>query len=175
MVVVVRGAEFELTAEERGQLVVWARESSRLGQRARIVLACADPEAVYARVAREVGVSVMTVNNVRGRFTCERLDGLLERSRSGRPKAELVLAGAERDQLQRWARRPSSAQSLALRSKIVLACADGGSNVEVAPGCGYERGRLPSGGAVSSSDASMGSLTSPDRAGTPRSCSTSRR
>jgi transposase-like protein len=122
----------ELTAEERGQLVVWARESSRLGQRARIVLACADAGTVYARVAREVGVSVMTVHNVRGRFTADRLDGLVERSRSGRPKAELVLSDAERDQLQRWARRPSSAQSLALRSKIVLSCADGGSNVEVA-------------------------------------------
>jgi hypothetical protein len=43
-----------------------------------------------------------------------------------------VLSDVERDQLQRWARRPSSAQSLALRSKIVLSCADGGSNVEVA-------------------------------------------
>ena len=76
------------------------------------MLACADPETVYARVAREVGVSVMTVNNVRGRFAAERLDGLLERSRSGRPKATLVLSDAERDQLQRWARRPSSAQSI---------------------------------------------------------------
>jgi transposase len=142
MVVVVRGAEFELTAGERGQLVVWARESSRLGQRARIVLACADPGTVYARVAREVGVSVMTVHNVRGRFAAERLDGLLERSRSGRPKAQLVLSDVERDQLQRWARRPSSAQSLALRSKIVLACADGGSNVEVAAGLRVREGTV---------------------------------
>ena len=61
---------------------------------------------VYARVAREVGVSVMTVNTVRRRFAAERLDGLVERYRSGRPKAELVLAAAEREQLQRWARRP---------------------------------------------------------------------
>jgi transposase-like protein len=32
----------------------------------------------------------------------------------------------------RWARRPSSAQSLALRSKIVLSCAEGRTNEMVA-------------------------------------------
>src|SRR5829696_6109394 len=52
--------------------------------------------------------------------------------RSGRPKAPLVLTGDEREQLTRWARRASSAQSLALRSKVVLACAEGGSNTAVA-------------------------------------------
>jgi len=53
-------------------------------------------------------------------------------SRSGRPKAPLSLSVDEREQLTRWARRASSAQSLALRSKIVLACAAGGSNTAVA-------------------------------------------
>ena len=38
----------------------------------------------------------------------------------------------ERGQLARWARRPTSAQALALRSRIVLACADGLSNKEAA-------------------------------------------
>ena len=52
--------------------------------------------------------------------------------RSGRPKAVLVLTDAERDQLDRWARRRSSAQALALRSRIVLACADGLDNKQVA-------------------------------------------
>jgi len=52
--------------------------------------------------------------------------------RSGRPKTPLTLTNDERDQLTRWARRASSAQSLALRSKVVLACADGGSNTAVA-------------------------------------------
>src|ERR1019366_9320813 len=36
------------------------------------------------------------------------------------------------DTLARWARRPSSAQSLALRSKIVLGCAEGKTNQAVA-------------------------------------------
>ncbi len=50
----------------------------------------------------------------------------------GRPKAELVLADDERDTLERWARRPKSAQSLALRCRIVLECAKGHTNREVA-------------------------------------------
>jgi transposase len=53
-------------------------------------------------------------------------------ARSGRPKAELVLSDVEREALVRWARRRSSAQALALRSRIVLACAGGADNKAVA-------------------------------------------
>src|SRR3954468_7824612 len=53
-------------------------------------------------------------------------------ARTGRPKAELVLSEAEREQLVAWARRPKSAQALAQRSRIVLACAEGQPNVAVA-------------------------------------------
>ena len=74
----------------------------------------------------------MTVHNVRRRFAETRLAGLADRPRSGRPKAGLSLSEEERDKLQRWARRAKSTQALALRSKIVLACADGASNTEVA-------------------------------------------
>jgi transposase len=42
------------------------------------------------------------------------------------------LTAEERDQLTRWARRAKSSQALALRSKIVLACAEGRDNKEVA-------------------------------------------
>jgi transposase len=38
----------------------------------------------------------------------------------------------ERATLERWSRRAKSSQSLALRCRIVLACADGPSNVDVA-------------------------------------------
>ena len=51
---------------------------------------------------------------------------------AGRPKAPLTLTDDERAVLERWARRPKSAQALALRSKIVLACADGTANKQVA-------------------------------------------
>src|SRR5215467_6506354 len=59
--------------------------------------------------------------------------------KTGRPKAELVLAVAERETLTRWSRRAKSAQALALRCRIVLACADGLSNVEVAQRLGVTR------------------------------------
>ena len=52
--------------------------------------------------------------------------------RSGRPKAVLVLSDEEREQLSRWSRRAKSSQALALRSRIVLACADGADNKTVA-------------------------------------------
>ena len=50
----------------------------------------------------------------------------------GRPKAKLVLNDAEREQLESWARRGKTAQALALRSRIVLACASGIENQDVA-------------------------------------------
>jgi transposase len=53
-------------------------------------------------------------------------------ARTGRPKAPLELSDEEREQLERWARRRTSAQALAQRSRIVLACAAGTSNREVA-------------------------------------------
>ena len=54
-------------------------------------------------------------------------------ARTGRPKAELVLTADERDQLMRWSRRAKSSQALALRARIVLACAEPGvTNKQVA-------------------------------------------
>ena len=57
----------------------------------------------------------------------------------GTPLAELVVSDDEREILERWARRPSTAQALALRCRIVLACAEGLSNVEVADRVGVNR------------------------------------
>lgn len=57
--------------------------------------------------------------------------------RTGRPKAELMLADNEREQLVRWSRRAKTPQSLALRSRIVLACAEPGmTNKQVAADLG---------------------------------------
>ncbi len=50
----------------------------------------------------------------------------------GRPKADLVLTGEEREGLTRWAGQRKSAQALALRSRIVLGCAEGLSNKQLA-------------------------------------------
>lgn len=50
----------------------------------------------------------------------------------GRPLPPLNLSDLERQKLRTWANRPTSAQRLALRSRIVLACAEGLSNLQVA-------------------------------------------
>lgn len=50
----------------------------------------------------------------------------------GRPVVELTLSDDERETLQRWARRSKSSQALAQRCRIVLGCAAGNSNKEVA-------------------------------------------
>ena len=52
--------------------------------------------------------------------------------RTGRPKTALTLTEDERDQLVRWSRRAKSSQALALRSRIVLGCANGSDNKAVA-------------------------------------------
>ena len=44
----------------------------------------------------------------------------------------ITLTGDERAKLTDWARRPTSAQRLALRAKIVLAAADGHANAAIA-------------------------------------------
>jgi len=127
--------EFVLTEDERGQLLRWSHGggSARLAVRARIVLACAEPGVVvYEHVAADLGVTTMTVGKWRKRFAQARCAGLIDGSRPGRPKAELELTEAEREQLTRWSRRASTSQALATRAKIVLACADGLSNLEVA-------------------------------------------
>jgi transposase len=53
-------------------------------------------------------------------------------ARTGRPKAELCLTDEEREVLTRWVKRPKTSQHLALRARIVLACAEGATNVAVA-------------------------------------------
>jgi transposase len=52
--------------------------------------------------------------------------------RTGRPKTRLQVSETEREKLETMARRPKSAQAMALRARIVLRCARGESNTEVA-------------------------------------------
>jgi transposase len=51
----------------------------------------------------------------------------------------LELSDEERETLERWARRPKSAQALALRCRIVLACATGATNKAVAADLGVNQ------------------------------------
>jgi transposase len=59
--------------------------------------------------------------------------------RRGPKLPDLQLTSDERATLQRWARRRSSSQALAERCRIVLACAEGASNTEVAQRLGLAR------------------------------------
>src|SRR5215470_12531452 len=126
-------APLALSDDDRAELGRWSQgRLPWLAERARIVLACAEPGSGVARVAAELGSTRMTVRKWRRRFAEDGLAGLADHDRPGRPVADLVLTGAERDQLTRWARRASTAQALALRAKFVLACADGAANKQAA-------------------------------------------
>src|SRR5258708_34078631 len=52
--------------------------------------------------------------------------------RKGRPIPVLTVTLEEREALARWARRPKTAQALAQRAQIILNCASGKTNTEVA-------------------------------------------
>jgi len=127
-----RAVEIALSAEERAELTRWTEgASSRLAERARIILSCADGVS-NTQVAADFGVTTTTVSKWRTRFADRRTAGLADEPRPGRRKPDLVLTEAERAQLTRWARRAKTAQYLALRARIVLRCADGGTNKQVA-------------------------------------------
>ena len=53
-------------------------------------------------------------------------------ARRGRPAAPVDLDDAERETLERWARRPKSSQALGLRCRIVLGAAAGRANNDIA-------------------------------------------
>jgi len=127
-----------LSDDERAELV---RRSGlpgrRQADRARIILACADGMS-NAGAAQALGVAVKSVSKWRRQFAGQRLAGLEDAAPIGRPKAELVLTEAERAQLIGWTRRAKTAQYVALRAKIVLACADGRMNKQVAADLGVD-------------------------------------
>ncbi len=127
-----------LSDDERAELVRrTGLPGCRRADRARIVLACADGMS-NAGAAQALGVAVKSVSKWRRLFAAQRLAGLEDAAPIGRPKAELVLAEAERAQLARWTRRAKTAQFLAMRAKIVLACAEGGTNKQVAADLGVD-------------------------------------
>jgi len=127
-----------LSEDERAELVRRAEGPGRWrADRARIILACAGGMS-NAAAAQALGVAVKSVSKWRRQFAGQRLAGLEDAAPVGRRKAELVLDEAERAQLVRWSRRAKTAQYLALRAKIVLRCAEGGTNREAAADLGVD-------------------------------------
>lgn len=57
----------------------------------------------------------------------------------GRPIPPLILTGEEREALERWTRRPTTAQALAKRARIVLVSASGKSNTVVSAELGLTK------------------------------------
>jgi transposase len=126
-----------LSDDERAELVRRAGLPGRRADRARIILACAEGMS-NAGAAQTLQVAVKSVSKWRRKFAEEGLAGLEDAAEIGRPKADLVLTDAERSQLARWARRAKTAQFLAMRAKIVLACAEGVTNKQVAADLGVD-------------------------------------
>jgi transposase len=81
-------AVVELTEDERAQLVVWSRRAksaNAVATRSRIVLAAAEGLGNTA-IAAKLDLDVSTARKWRTRFLRDRLDGLLDEPRPGRPR-----------------------------------------------------------------------------------------
>jgi transposase len=121
-----------LTNKQRAELrLLREDDNSRLRARAAIILACADGLS-NNEVARRQNTSPSTVARWRRAFCADGVTGLRDAPRSGRPSVALELSGDEREALLRYQRRATVSQSLAARARIVMLCAQGHTDTEVA-------------------------------------------
>lgn len=81
-------AAVALSDDERDQLIGWSRRAksaNAVAMRSRIVLAAADGLGNTA-IARKLDISVATARKWRSRFLSDRLEGLVDEPRPGRPR-----------------------------------------------------------------------------------------
>ena len=81
--------QLTLSGNERKTLERWARRhtsSQALALRCRIILACADSDTTNTQIAAEQGCNPATVSKWRHRFSVDRLDGLVDAPRPGKPR-----------------------------------------------------------------------------------------
>lgn len=141
-----------LTDDERVELGRRSRsqaDSHRRVTRARMVLLLADGSNV-TEVARTVGCPRFTVRKWGNRFALQRMTGLEDRARSGRPRTScrrastckkagwprgsirLTLTAEERAELQRSSRSQTATHRSVKRAKIIMLLSDGMSVAAVA-------------------------------------------
>ena len=155
-----------LTPEQASALQAMATANSRHGKRARIVLGCATGLPVV-EVAVKEAATPKTVRKWRDAFLSGGIAALADAPRRGRPTTEVRVTAEQREVLQRYVRRGTVSQRLALRARIVLLCAEGKTNTEVAaalgcsgPTAGKWRKRF--------AEAGVDALSDSDRPGAPR-------
>ena len=99
--------------------------------RAAIIMACAEGLS-NNEVARRENTTPATVARWRRAFCGDGCRGLRDAPRAGRPRVAVELSDDEREALLRYQRRPTVSQSLAARARIVMLCAQGHTDTEVA-------------------------------------------
>ena len=123
-----------LTDKQRAELLLLREDdNSRLRARAAIIMACAEGLS-NNEVARRENTTPATVARWRRAFCGDGCRGLRDAPRAGRHRARVAveLSDDEREALLRYQRRATVSQSLAARARIVMLCAQGHTDTEVA-------------------------------------------
>ena len=132
----------QLTPAQRHELLAMSLgEHAKLAHRARIVLLAADGHG-NAEIARREETTPNTVRGWRKRYVEQGINGLRDQPRSGRPTATIVLTEEERAELNRYVRRSAISHGLGRRARIVLLCAEGRNNSEIARMVGMTAGTV---------------------------------
>ena len=128
-----------VTARQRDELEgLAASGGGRQALRARIVLGAAEGRS-NRELAEQLGCSEPTVSTWRGRFAEHGVAALADgraaaagTARRGPKLAPVTVSDDDRVVLERWTRRHTVSQALALRARIVLAAGAGASNADIA-------------------------------------------
>jgi transposase len=127
-----RLAPLELTEGQHAELnLLKVCGNARLAARARIVLACTEGLSIL-EVARREETTATTVRKWRDAFLSAGVGELADTRRQGRPKDHLQISDEDRALLERYVRRGTASQRLSTRARIILRCAEGRTNKEVA-------------------------------------------
>jgi hypothetical protein len=123
----------DLTNEERvilHALGANAKVPPAVRMKARTILACGE-DKTNLEIAREIGITNLTVGRWRTQFRQNRMKNFTV-ERRGRRVKRLALTHREKVLLESWSCSEKLSRSLVLRARIILACASGQKNIDVA-------------------------------------------